>query len=260
MFPFLKNNKKIQESVVYGDELGFVEHEAYRLLRTNLAFSFAGERKCRVLGIVSSVKGEGKTTTAINLSYVIAENNAKVCLIEGDMRMANVAKQLDLESKNGLSEYLTGQIALDGILKVKKFNKCEFSVITAGRMPPNPTELLHSPKMTELLSELSNSYDYIIVDLPPVTIVSDALVIGSALDGMIVTVGQGVARKRQLKITMRQLALAKIKVLGFVRTFTTDEGTPFGKYRKYSKYGKYGDYGYYGAEEQEKDTEKKDKK
>ncbi len=233
--------KHVDDSALpLGDELSFAAHEAYRLLRTNVIFSFAGESKCRVVGISSTVKGEGKTTTAINLAYVLAENNARVCLIEADMRMPTVGKRLKLQAANGLSELLTGQISVDESIKEKTFEKCKFNVITAGRIPPNPAELLSSSKMAELLEELRGKFDFVVIDFPPVDVVADTLIVGILLDGLLLAVGQGIAKKKQLHGVMRQLSMTSIRVLGFVRTFTTISGFSYSKKYKYKSY--YGNY------------------
>ncbi len=236
---FKRNNKGISP-VKFGDELDFTAHEAYRLLRTNLIFSFAGENKGRAIGIVSTVKGEGKTTTAINLSYVLAENGAKVCLVEADMRMPTVNKRLDIEVKSGLSELLTGQTTVEECIQTRQFKQCAFQMITAGRFPPNPAELLASTQMRELLEKLRSEYDFIIVDLPPVEIVSDPVIVGVLLDGVIIAVGQGVCKKKHLKNAMRQFNMANIRVLGFVRTFTGSESFSYRKRYRYKYYGNYG--------------------
>ncbi len=225
---------------VYGDDLDFTTHESYRLLRTNLIFSFAGENQCRTIGVVSSVKGEGKTTTAINLAYVLAENNARVCLVEADMRMPTITKRLKMKGTVGLSEVLTGQVTLDEGTQTKEFKKCNVQVITSGRIPPNPAELLNSPKMKQLLDELKERYDYVIFDFPPVDVVADSLIVGVMLDGVVLAVGQGVVKKKILQSAMRQLNMTSIRLLGFVRTFTTPDGFSYSKKYKYKSY--YGQY------------------
>ncbi len=225
---FQRRNKE-NLNVAYGDELGFIAHESYRLLRTNLIFSFAGEARCRTIGMTSTVKGEGKTTTAINLAFVLAENNARVCLIEADMRMPTMNARLGLNSNVGLSEVLTGQATIEEATQEKTFKNCSISVITSGRIPPNPAELLSDSQTKEVLEELKNHYDFIIVDLPPVTAVVDPIIVGVLLDGIVLVVGQGVVKKNQLTNAIRQIKMMRIRLLGFVRTRTT-----VGKY-KYAK-------------------------
>ncbi len=237
------------QNVVYGDDLDFTTHESYRLLRTNLIFSFAGEHQCRIVGVTSTMKGEGKTTTSINLSFVLAENDAKVCLVEADMRMPTIGKRLQLKGTVGLSELLTGQITLDESIQKKEFKKCTLNVITAGRIPPNPAELLNSAKMKQLLEELREKFDYVIFDFPPIDVVADSLIVGVLIDGMILSVAEGIVKKKQVQNTMRQLRMTRIKLLGFVRTFTTSDGFRYKK-RRYRSY-----YGHYRTKPQTKENE-----
>ncbi len=237
LFNFFKKNRDMRsEAVKFGDELSFLAHETYRLLRTNVTFCLSGDNKSHVIGITSSVKGEAKSTSSINLSYTLAEDNKKVCLVEADMRIPTLKHNLNLETKKGLSELLTGQATVEEVSVLAQFEKVNFTCITAGTLPPNPAELLSSPKMEQLLKELSEQFDYVIVDLPPVNMVSDACIVGSKLDGMIVCVAQGYCTKKALSASMRQLALSRIKVLGFVRTYT--KSAEFGYNKGYKKYYK----------------------
>ncbi len=236
----MKKQVKAKNNVpqlMIGDDLDFILHEEYRLLRTNIKYSLTDEKECHIIGVTSSIKGEAKTTTSINLAYTLAENGEKVCLVEGDMRLPTFRKKMKLTSHVGLSEFLTGQAPANDIVESVRFKKCAFSCIQAGALPPNPSELLSSQRMDKLLEALGKTFTYVIVDLPPVTMVSDAVVVGGKLDGVVMVVAQPICTKRLLKESMRQLMLARIKVLGFVRTFTTDHGFGYSKYgRKHYKY------------------------
>lgn len=237
----LSKKHSVADEGLLGDDLTFAAHEAYRLLRTNIMFSFTGDKPCRVIGMVSSIKGEGKTTSAINLAYVLAESGANVCLVEGDMRMPQIAKRLDVKAKHGLSEVLTGQTPAANAIVEKKFNKVSVNVIVSGTMPPNPSELLSSRAAANTFDELSQKFDYIIIDLPPIDVVSDAIVLSGIMDGVIVVVSEGFVSKKLLNNTMRQLSLSDIRIIGFMRTFVSSTG--FNSYK--SKYkGKYGYYKY----------------
>ncbi len=245
IFQLTKKHSVADEGVI-GDDLSFAAHEAYRLLRTNIMFSFTGEKNCRIIGMVSSIKGEGKTTTSTNLAYVLAENGAKVCLIEGDMRMPQLAKRLELKAKHGLSEVLTRQTPVENAIIEKKFKKVSFSVIVSGTMPPNPSELLASQTATRVFETLADKFDYIVVDLPPVDVVSDAIVLSNILDGVIMVVSEGYVSKKLVNNALRLLALANIKVFGFVRTFVSSSG--FNTYKSKYKNKEYA-YGYEKASE-----------
>lgn len=222
-----------------GENLSFAASEAYKLLRTNLFFCLPayGEATCRVVGVTSSVQGEGKSTTSINLSYMLAQDGKKVCLIEGDMRAPTFKSRLKLKSKTGLSHVLAGMKTNPEEIRCSALHP-NMKVISAGEMPPNPTELLGSERMTKLLELLRGMYDFIIIDLPPVTVVADALTVGNLVDGMLVVVENGVTTKRELDDAMHRMEVIRDKILGFIVTHA--EGAK-GKYGK-KKYG-YG-YGY----------------
>ncbi len=240
-----KKKQVIENEVPLFDSMDFVLHEEYRLLRTNIKYSLTDDKKSHVIGVTSSTKGEAKSTTAINLAYTLAENGEKVCLIEGDMRLPTFIKKMHLEPHVGLSELLTSQAKVADAVEIKKFDGFELAYIQAGKIPPNPSELLSSKKLDKILAELSETYTYIIFDLPPVTIVSDAVVVGDRLDGVIMVVSQSVCTKRLLDEAMRQLTMSRIRILGFVRTLANEQGFSFkyGKssYRGHYQYGKSSD-------------------
>ena len=224
-------------------ELSFAATEAYKLLRTNLMFTLPDEKKCRVVGITSSGRGDGKSTTAINLSYTLAETGKRVIIIDADLRLPTAAEKLGIKATPGLSNVLAGAEREDDV--VRSIGELEnWFVLPSGDIPPNPTEMLASTQMHALVERLSESYDYIIIDLPPVNIVSDALVVSSMLDGIIVVVREGHSGRRELALCMRQLDLAGVKVLGFVVNNAGDGTSPYRKYKYYKRYGKYDKYGY----------------
>lgn len=234
---FINNPSMVREKEVnICKNLKFTAAEAYKLLRTNLMFTLPSDKKCRVIGITSALPGEGKSITSINLSYVFAESGKKVLLIDADMRLPNIARQLDLKSAPGLSNVLAGlcdisEATVDsGVLDT-------FKVITAGDIPPNPSELLGSEQMASLIGTLSDDYDFIVVDLPPVNIVADALTILNVVDGIIAVVRQNYASRLALRRCMNQLSLNKEKFLGFVMVDAKESTKEYGKYSKYG-YGK----------------------
>ncbi|HNZ49223.1 MAG TPA: CpsD/CapB family tyrosine-protein kinase [Candidatus Hydrogenedentes bacterium] len=219
-----------------GENLSFEASEAYKLLRTNLTLSLpAGEGACRLIGITSSVLGEGKSTTAINLAYSLGKGRKKVLLLEADLRKPVLRDAFKLPRGRGLSNLLTGGCDFKEAITMNVFHP-SVGVLPAGDIPPNPAELLNSTPMKTVLDTVSQIFDYIIVDLPPVTIVSDALAMANKLDGMIVVVRKDYCDQRALAETMRRLEQVKAKVLGFVMTHADDTE------KKYKKYG-YG-YGY----------------
>ena len=251
-----KSKKKELESLLENensinicDSMRFTTAEAYKMLRTKLnliaprSVVSEGDKQhnCRIIGITSALRGEGKSTTAINLAYTIAEANHNVCLIEADMRLPNLARRLSLEKTPGLSNLLTGQVTVQNTLQTYVSEKgVKIYTITAGDIPPTPSELLESANMEALLEAFSKTFDYIIIDLPPITVVTDPLSISELLDGMLLVVRNKYCDKRFLRDAMDQLHLANTKILGVV--FTCAEGTAMGgvhtsTYRRKYKYG-----------------------
>ncbi len=233
-----------------GKNLPFEASESYKLLRTNILFSTA-ERGCKIIGVTSSLAGEGKSTTSVNMAYELAESGKRVLLIEGDLRAPAIMKLLKIKKKIGLVHVLAGIYELDSAIARSVFLEC-LDILPAGKVPPNPAEMLASDKMRDVLKELSNDYEYIIIDLPPVMAVSDGLSIAETLTGMVVVVRQGFCDQRVLAETMRQLSYLKIKVLGFVLN-RVDEKERYlhrrGSLVQKGKKGYYGSYGSYGMNE-----------
>lgn len=249
----MANNKKtshVSDQSFIGDKLRFSGKEAYNLLRTNVMFSVRREdRRARILGLTSSVHGEGKSLTVINLAYSLAENGYKVLVMECDLRLPTLGKKLNLPKTTGLSNILAG-IDGESMLLHKDVLVKGLNVVQAGDIPPNPSELLGSKQFQALVKNLEPYYDFIIMDLPPVGEVSDALVVSKHCDGMIVVVRQDYTNQSDLNYTMRQLELVEAKVVGFVYNGVTAKRGKYG-YGKY-KYGKYGKYGKYASESKKK--------
>lgn len=229
---------ELQRSMI-GERLNFAASEAYKLLRTNLLFSLP-EKPCRVIGVTSSVRGEGKSTTSVNLAYTFAQSGKKVLLIDADMRLPSIATKLEMHGTPGLSNLLAGLSSERQCLR--KSDKFEnWFILPAGDIPPNPSELLGSERMHNLLERYSGVFDIIILDLPPVNIVVDALVISKWTDGLIAVVRQNFTDKRALSSCMYQVEKLGVRFLGFVMT---DAEVGESSYKKYGKYGKNYGYGY----------------
>ena len=227
--------------------LSFAASEAYKLLRTNVIFSMPGEQKCRVIGITSSMRGEGKSTTSINLSYSLAQTGKRVLTIEADMRLPTIYKVLRLTPSPGLSNLLVGLSSGTDITKDSGYMD-NWKVITAGDIPPNPSELLGSENMRITIETYSKHFDFIVIDLPPVNAVSDALVVSKLTDGMIMVVRQDYSDKKSVSEAVAQFQFSDAKLLGFVMTCAGGGGGKgykrYGKYGRYSKYYKSYGYGY----------------
>ena len=212
--------------------LDFTATEQYKLIRANLDFTIPIEEKCPVIGVTSAMRGEGKSTTAINLSYVFASKGSKVLLIDADLRIPSIAKKLDLEHTSGLADLLKskGSHANDSYQPYELEN---WFVLTSGDIPPNPSELLGSKRMERILNELRQEFDYIIIDLPPVNIVSDAVAISKFITGMIIVVREEHTEKKELERCFRQLKMSNVKLLGCVMNGTKSGSKYYSKYKKF---------------------------
>ena len=228
-----------------GKNRSFAMAEAHKRLRTNVMFSFADEEECHVIGVTSAMAHEGKSTTSMNLAYDLTKAGKKTLLIDADMRLSRVAKYLEIERSPGLSNMLVGKSDNGKDIVQKATAQDGLNVITCGDIPPNPTELLASKRFGLILDALKEEYEYIVIDLPPVTEVADALIASQLADGMIVVVRQEFADERLLDDTINQLNLSGARILGLVMT-CVEHASKYGKY-KYKKYlgKKYGyHYGY----------------
>lgn len=232
----------VNEQHKIGDNLNFQTAEAYKLLRTNLEFSFADDKKCRIIGVTSAMIGEGKSLTTINIAHAIASNKKKVLVLEADFRKPTIASMLGMSNENvGLTDYLVSQEikAPDILIGVRISEEVKFDLAPTGKIPPNPAELLDSNKLKEFLEVCSEGYDYILIDLPPVTVVADALIASKHIDGMVVVVRQNHSDQKALTETMRQLKFSNTRILGFVFNAYNQSKSGYG--RKYSNKGYYGE-------------------
>ena len=218
--------------------LEFTAKEQYKLLRANLNFTLPENIKCPVIGVTSSMRGEGKSTTSINLSYVLAENGKKVLLIDGDLRIPSVAKKMDLPGTPGLTNLLMNADAY----RLEDFKSPlldNWYILPAGDLPPNPSELLGSRRMEVLLKAFEDRFDYIVIDLPPVNVVSDALAVSHLIAGMVVVIREDYAQKKEVENCFRQLKLSNVNVLGCVMNYSKTGKGHYGRYKKYYKYYRY---------------------
>ena len=261
-------SKESEPPKTVGPEISFAASEAYKLLRTKLQFSFVDENDSRVIGVSSALTGEGKSLTAVNLAYAFAQLGKKVLLIDCDMRRPSLADKLPIRKTSGLSEFLTGQAMEQRLIQVCMIDGTNqsFHVISSGRTPPNPMELISSARMKKMLKTLRQSYDYIILDLPPVGEVGDALAIAKYTDGILTVVRQNHCDRMSLASAVRQFEFLDTKMLGIVFNCTTDDSIAYGSkylnryYKRYGKYSKYGRYnGYYGHQSSYANADQEDK-
>lgn len=187
--------------------------EDYRQLRTNLQFLRVDDPP-RVIMVSSALPSEGKTTMAINLALGLAEAGKTVVLIEADLRRPRVTKYLGMVSGVGLTNVLAGTAGFDEV--VQTYGSTSVSVLAAGPTPPNPGELLASSHMSSLLEKLRASYDFLIIDAPPLLPVADASGLAGAVDGVLLSVRYGTTRKEELQQAAVTLERVRATTLGIV--------------------------------------------
>jgi len=203
--------------------------EAYRGLRTNLRFLDV-EKPLRSLLITSPGSGEGKTLTASNLAIVTAEAGARVILVDGDLRKSQLHRLFRLDSRVGLTTVLAGLSGLPPALQPTSVRNLR--VLPAGPKPPNPAELLGSPRMADVLSELKRQADMVIIDSPPVLAVTDAVVLAAAVDGVVMVVNPRFTTYQAAQKTKAVLEQVKAHLLGVVLDEINPNG-PSGYYHSY---------------------------
>lgn len=220
--------------------------EPIRTIRMRL-LKEADEKKIRCLMITSAVPGEGKSTLAVNLALSIAQKGKKVVLVDGDLRNPSVASALGIKSKYGISHLLKGETELKNVLKT--VDDSGLLVVPGIKQIENPTELLSSPEMRKMISDLKGIADYVIIDTPPCTVMSDASVIARMTQGIVMVVRQDFARIEKVVSGFEILVETGTPMIGYILDGTEVGITGYGHgygygYGKYG-YGKYG-YGKYG--------------
>jgi len=229
-----QNTGKLCENMTYA------AREAFKRLRTNVQMALPdGEKACQVIGVTSAQPSEGKSTVSINLAYSLAELGKSVLLIDGDMRRPSLHDKLDLRQSPGLSDLLTTEDNVgQAVVRYKSATaeKVSFDIITAGRIPENPAELLNSKRFETLIQILSSACDYIIMDLPPINAVVDAVNASQLSDGMIVVLRENNCPRGMLMDCMEQLSYANANILGFVVNGSVEGAGK--RYQYASYYGK----------------------
>ncbi|MEX5631733.1 polysaccharide biosynthesis tyrosine autokinase [Parafrankia sp. FMc2] len=212
--------------------------EAFRQLRTNLQFVDVDGGPRSIL-VTSSVSEEGKTTTACNLAITLAQGGARVCLVEGDLRRPSFGDYLGIESAAGLTSVLIGAADLDDVLQhwgEGRVGDGRIEILPSGPVPPNPSELLGSRHMAELLQVLDSRFDIILVDAPPLLPVTDAAVLSTRMDGVLLVARSGRTRREQLRRATENLRAVDAKLLGTVLTMMPTKGANAHYYGKYGTY------------------------
>lgn len=223
---------------ILNENTSFAVSEAYRMARTNI-FYLPTKENCKKIVIASAIASEGKSTCGINLSKVLAQAGKKVLLIDADMRRPRIARYLSIDKREGLSEYLAGISYRADIVKNPDLG---FDIIVSGNVSSSSAELLATPRVSALLEECGRSYDYILIDTPPVNVVTDATVLADKIDGYLLAVRAGFSNVEDIKQTVRSLEQVDAKILGIMLENVDPKTEMYGKYSRYGQYGKYGRY------------------
>lgn len=244
------NKRSLQ--LITSDKMPFAYVEAYKSLRTNLNF-LAGSNDVHCIVVTSTAPEESKSNVSVNLALTLAESGKKVALVDCDLRKPVLHKYLKAgHNVKGVSNILSRQISLkEAMVMPKGFN---FSFLPAGTTPPNPSELLSQPQMVEMIAALREEFDFVIFDAPPISMVTDAAIIGNLVDGALFVVRSNYAATDAIKAATQQLQSAGVKILGVVLTRYNIK-----KSLKHSNYG-YGYYSNYGYayENPQTDSSKKE--
>ena len=208
--------------------------EAFRVLRTNLQFINPGQDH-KVFVITSSLPGEGKTTTATNLALALAEGGDRVVLLEGDLRRPKASEYLRVAGAVGVTTVILGRIGIDGAIQSVQDG---LDVLTSGRVPPNPAELIKSDGMGLIIDKLRHRYDYVIIDAPPLLPVTDASLLASRADGAILVARYGETTHDQVTAAAGRIEQVNARLIGVVLNMTPKGGA--GRYGYGYGYG----YGY----------------
>lgn len=209
-----KGGKSHRKLLMVGPDAPFQFVEAYKSLRTNLEFLSASSG-CKVILITSSVPEEGKSNVAINLATTMAAGGKKVVLVDGDLRKGSLSRYLHLNrNRPGISNVVANQCTPTDALV--RFKNVQFTLLPVGPLPPNPSEMLATPAVEALFKGLREYYDYVIVDTPPVSVVTDAAVMCRFADGVILVVRPGVTTTQGAQLSKKNLEAVHAHILGVV--------------------------------------------
>ena len=209
-----KEKHSHRKLMLVGPNAPFQYVEAYKSLRTNLSF-LSGSTDSKVILITSSVPEEGKSNVAINLSMTLAEGGKRVLLMDCDLRKGALSRYLNVKrSHPGISNVIAGQCNLAEAMA--SVGGAEFTLLPVGPIPPNPTEMLSTDKMASLVKAAREAFDYIIVDTPPVSVVTDAAVMSCLVDGVVLVVRPGVTTIQGAQLSKKNLEAVNAHIFGVI--------------------------------------------
>lgn len=237
-----KNTSSHRVEYLLSDKVAFNVMEAFRNFKSSLTVSVPKRQSGEgtVIVMTSACPEDGKTTVAVNLALMFALSDAKVALIDADIRKGRIARFFKKKSAPGLADYLSGQNSLEEVTHKYKENE-NLSFITCGTHAPRPYELLESEQMTKFIEELRKEYDYVIIDTPPLLVVSDAIAVATQVDGTVIVTRYETSYMNDVAETIEKLKFAKANLLGVVvNDYAVNEKSSY----HYSYRYKYYNYNY----------------
>lgn len=250
-----KHTHSHRTEYLLNEKSAFNVTEAFRNLKATLSVSIPKKEGGVAIMATSAYPEDGKTTVTANLALMFALSDAKVVLVDADIRKGRIARYFKQKTATGLSDYLSGQCALDEVIRPSQVNE-NLSFISCGTRSPKPYELLESEEMKKLLEELRRRYDYVIIDTPPVLLISDALAITKMTDGAMLICRHEASYVNDISRALNALSFAKANILGVV---VNDYKAQI-KNKRYGNYGRSRYYSYYSysdtpSEQNEEKTE-----
>lgn len=219
-------------------KMPFQVTEAYKTLRTNIVFALStGENKTVVIS--SALPAEGKSITSAHLATAMAETEAKVVLLDADFRRPTQHQIFKCSNRKGLSGVLAGLEGLQDVIRTDIH--AHLDIITSGAIPPNPSELLGSERMSAIMEELSKHYEYIFIDTPPINLVSDAVILSGKAAGVVLVTRHEQSTYNELTKAVSRLEFSGANILGLVVNAVKEKARGYGRYGRYDRYGGYGE-------------------
>ena len=223
--------------------VSFAIKEALKTIRANIVLSMQGDG-CKKIVITSSIPGEGKTTSSINIAIALSMIDKKVLLVDTDLRKRRVGRLVKLQHNKGLTDVIRGDCTFEEVVNTTKYEN--LNILSAGSSVVNPSEVIASKQTEQFFESISDKYDYILFDAPPINIVSDALPLIKSSDGVLFVAREMLTTHREIKKALTALSMIDANIIGVVY-IGSDSTQPY-YHSRYGKYGYgYGKYGRYGA-------------
>ena len=208
-----KNNAEMRTETI-SDKSKFAIVESYKAARSNIMFSLSADDD-KLFAVTSYSKGEGKSTVSANLAISFSKMEKKVLLVDCDLRRPNIHNIFKIENQAGLSNVIGKMVEFEEVIHRNVLPNLD--ILPSGTIPPNPSELLCSPKFTNLIKKLYEEYDYIIFDTPPIGVVADALLLKDLIAGFVVVLRERSTTHGDVQNILDSMKLADAKILGFVK-------------------------------------------